>query len=545
MRFDLGNRTSISVSFRIKYLSQTCSTVIPSKLKAILTLAVPPKKHAKSLSNKNDDEDEVEENISSNSLVNFDSSPANSSLTSTSIPKKKQTKVLQYIGCLLNASEIPKFECLLLHATVLAGLAFQWIENLEVKALFQFISPLLKLPNRKSLSDCIITSAANKLQESIIKLASKNKIGVTIAFDGWCNIVKQEIMRIVFITSSGEVLIWRADDISKEKQWQEEVISRILALFAEAKELNIKVNCLVTDSTGAYAAARRYLRNEMRDKMFIPCFAYQANCCISELFKESLSFKNTNKNAIRIVTFFYHSVYFTAKLHNEQLTWFGSEPNKLLFEFELYKQQKYPFIEKTFKQFNSDIIFWWSYNSRIVPELSHIACYLFGICVTTASVERLFSTIGFLHSPLCNKLKNEKVIAMSQLHAEILRTRKPKESKFNYNQSNLPSSSDFLSALFNQSQTFESNNEETDSGINLEEDNSINSKTDWDFVVNEWEELLSDEQLDEESDKESDDEIDNELDFYDSEIHLAENQSAKWKLENLFLSNLPPLVSKL
>ncbi|CAG8745070.1 9651_t:CDS:1, partial [Ambispora leptoticha] len=58
-------------------------------------------------------------------------------------------------------------------------------------------------------------------------------------------------------------------------------------------------------------------------------------------------------------------------------------------------------------------------------------------------------------------------------------------------------------------------------------------------------ELLSDEQLDEESDKESDDEIDNELDFYDSEIHLAENQSAKWKLEDLFLSNLPPLVSEL
>ncbi|CAG8792392.1 4386_t:CDS:2, partial [Cetraspora pellucida] len=496
--------------------------------------------------------------------------------------------VLQYIGHPLNTSEIPKFECLLLHTTVSAGLAFQWIENPEVKALFQFISPLLKLPDRKSLSDRILTSMANELQESIMELASKDKIGVTIAFDGWCNIVKQEIMGIVFITSSGEVLIWIADNISRERQRQEEVISRICALFAEAEELNIKANCLVTNSASTYAAARCYLRNEMRDKVFIPCFAHQANCCIGELFKESLSFKNTNKNAIRIVTFFHHSVYFTAKLRDEQLifknldisqfrtkmitrlerrwstweqpilllsfllyyfkAWFGSEPNKLLFEFELYKQQKYPFIEKTFKQFNGDIIFWWSYNSRIAPELSCIACHLFGICVTTASVERLFSTMGFLHSPLHNKLKNYKVfpcgtlIAISQLRAEILRTR---ESKFNYNQSNLPSSSDFLSASSNQSQTFESNNEETDRGINLKEDNSINSETDWDFVINEWEELLSDEQLNEESDKESDNEIDNELDFYDSEIHLAENQSAKWKLEDLFLSNLPPLVFEL
>ncbi|CAG8774552.1 13426_t:CDS:2 [Cetraspora pellucida] len=159
------------------------------------------------------------------------------------------------------------------------------IENPEVKALFQFISPLLKLPNRKSLSDRILISAANELQESIIELASKDKIGVTIAFN--------------------------TDNISRERQQQKEVISRIHALFAEAEKLNIKANCLVTDSADAYAATRCYLRNEMRDK---------ANCCISELFKESLLFKNTSKNAIQIVTFFHHSVYFTAKLHDKQLS---------------------------------------------------------------------------------------------------------------------------------------------------------------------------------------------------------------------------------
>ncbi|CAG8768948.1 19581_t:CDS:2, partial [Racocetra fulgida] len=206
----------------IREYSFFAAKYLPEQIEAILTLAVLPKKHA--------------------------NSPANSSSTSTSIPKKKQTKVLQYIGRPLNASEIPKFEHLLLRATVSAGLAFQWIENPEVKALFQFISPLLKLPDRKSLSNRILTSAVNELQELIMELASKDKIGVTITFDGWCNIVKQEIMGIVFITSSEEVLIWRADDISRERQRQEEVISRIRALFAEAEELNIKANCLVTDS---------------------------------------------------------------------------------------------------------------------------------------------------------------------------------------------------------------------------------------------------------------------------------------------------------
>ncbi|CAG8839262.1 6646_t:CDS:2, partial [Racocetra persica] len=52
-----------------------------------------------------------------------------------------------------------------------------------------------------------------------------------------------------------------------------------------------------------------------------------------------------------------------------------------------------------------DIILWWSHNSGTAPELSRIACQLYGMCITTASVERLFSTMGFLHSLLRNKLK--------------------------------------------------------------------------------------------------------------------------------------------
>ncbi|CAG8488924.1 3206_t:CDS:2 [Cetraspora pellucida] len=402
----------------IRECSFFATKYLPEQIEAILTLAVPPKKHA--------------------------NSPANSSSTSTSIPKKKQTK----------------------------------IENLEVKALFQFISPLLKLPDRKSLSNRILTSVVNELQESIMELASKDKIGVTIAFDGWCNIVKQEIMGIVFITSLGKVLIWRADNISRERQRQEEVISRIHALFAEAKELNIKANCLVTDSAGAYAAARHYLRNEI----------YISNILI--ILKGIRMGKTLDAK------------------------------DDLVFDNDL----QLPDDIKTI--INRDT-FW--------DSLMTLRDLLYPFCIALNLMQRNKACL----------YHNEKVIAMSQLRAEILRTRKPKESKFNYNQSNLSSSSDFLSASSNQSQTFESNNEETDSGINLEEDNSINSETDWDFVVNEWEELLSDEQLDEKSDKESDDEIDNELDFYDSEIHLAENQSAKWKLEDLFLSNLPPLVSEL
>ncbi|CAG8836528.1 28146_t:CDS:1, partial [Racocetra persica] len=105
--------------------------------------------------------------------------------------------------------------------------------NPEVKELFQFISPYIKLPNQKSLSNCILMNTTNKVQTTIKDLACNDKIGITIAFDGWCNIVNQELIGIIFITSSRETLIWKAEDISIERQRKEEVISRICNLFEE------------------------------------------------------------------------------------------------------------------------------------------------------------------------------------------------------------------------------------------------------------------------------------------------------------------------
>ncbi|CAG8821603.1 27258_t:CDS:1, partial [Racocetra persica] len=192
---------------------------------------------------------------------------------------KRQTVLSQYIGHPLNTSEVSKFERLVLRAIISASIAFWWIENPEVKELFHFISPYLKLPNRRSLSNRILMNTTNKVQTTIKELVCKDKIGITIAFDGWRNVVNEELMGVVFITSSGETLIWSAENISIERQRKEEVISRIHDLFEKTKKLNIRANCLVTNSARSYAAAHRCLRREMRDKVFIPCFAHQANCC--------------------------------------------------------------------------------------------------------------------------------------------------------------------------------------------------------------------------------------------------------------------------
>ncbi len=58
-----------------------------------------------------------------------------------------------------------------------------------------------------------------------------------------------------------------------------------------------------------------------------------------------------------------------------------------------------------FDQFNGDILKYWQFIARSIHnELANIALRLFGICINSASLERLFSTMGFFHSKRRNKL---------------------------------------------------------------------------------------------------------------------------------------------
>lgn len=58
------------------------------------------------------------------------------------------------------------------------------------------------------------------------------------------------------ITSSGEVLIWKAKDISVERARTEEVKAKITELIDDVAKKNIVISAVVTDSHSSYAAAR-------------------------------------------------------------------------------------------------------------------------------------------------------------------------------------------------------------------------------------------------------------------------------------------------
>ena len=84
--------------------------------------------------------------------------------------------------------------------------------------------------------------------------------------------------------------------------------------------------------------------------------------------------------------------------------WFGRMPTTLLGELQNYRKQDFPFNNISLKQFRNGILGFWDFVSAYAPDLSAFSTKIYAICINTASVERLFSTMGFYHTNKRNRL---------------------------------------------------------------------------------------------------------------------------------------------
>src|SRR5438045_8160110 len=76
------------------------------------------------------------------------------------------------------------------------------------------------------------------------------------AFDGWINVKNEQLLGVVIMTSEGRPYVWKAVDISSERETHVEVMEKTEAMISELKDKEINVCAVVTNSAGAYAAAR-------------------------------------------------------------------------------------------------------------------------------------------------------------------------------------------------------------------------------------------------------------------------------------------------
>jgi len=122
-----------------------------------------------------------------------------------------------------------------------------------------------------------------------------------------------------------------------------------------------------------------------------------------------------------ILSIVLHPLYKLEKFRatNNNLTWthigqwlkyyyqafFGIRSSRIVAEMINYKKSEDPYDLETFLQFNGNLVDYWDSTAGIGPELAKVAIHIHGVCVNSASVERLWSSMGFFHTNRRNKLK--------------------------------------------------------------------------------------------------------------------------------------------
>ncbi|PKY32840.1 hypothetical protein RhiirB3_493158 [Rhizophagus irregularis] len=482
------------------------------------------------------------------------------------------------------------------------------------------------------------------------------------------NVKNEQLLGTVLISSEGRPYVWKAVDISAERENFTAVINKTEAMLTEFKKKGITVCAIVTDSASVYAAARRRMRILKRSIIFLPCFAHQINLCVGKIFKESTEFKTTIDRAIRLATYFKNSnhKFFIAHLKEQQYetykkyiaiavpgetrwnsvyymcisllktqqalqilainyklpivethrqggaltlpreifeiidsstfwdqlilineilepyckilnvlqcdkarlfqfnnsipnvnysefgkwlmyyyhVWSGKEPKCILREFDDFRLAKYPFDLESYKQFDNDIFRYWCYVSVSTNELGLVACRIFGICVNAASVERLWSCMGFLQTKRRNRLMSSKALQMSKLRADITYSHRlhnnptsieptldiddTNKTDVNQNPSSLENSKDNdpVGILEDSSEPIGEDSDEETTELPLEND--------FGEYLQGWAEMLEEEEnvgFDEESSEENDISL-------DDVTHPANDTNAKWPLAILFNNDI-------
>ncbi|RIB13140.1 hypothetical protein C2G38_2198654 [Gigaspora rosea] len=201
------------------------------------------------------------------------------------------------------------------------------------------LNPKITFLSHKQLSGKILNEAVTEFIFKIEKIAQN---GI------------QWLLESVLITLSGEPLIWKAQDVSAKRSCTNNIILKVEELFNKLEFKNINAIALVTDSTAAYAAARKQLQ-------------------------KSPTFKNVIDDATTVTSYFENILIAKYKPCNDSSDDESSDFQSTSELLLLYKicdiinndncKKKSPFNITTSKQFGSDVIGYWDYYISCAKEL--------------------------------------------------------------------------------------------------------------------------------------------------------------------------------
>ncbi len=112
----------------------------------------------------------------------------------------------------------------------------------------------MKLPDHHLLGGKILKKAVDDADKIMEITLIEDPIGITLTFDGWINVKNEQLLGAVLITLEGRPYVWKAVDISSERENHVKVIKKTESMLIELKTKEITICAVVTDSAGSDAS---------------------------------------------------------------------------------------------------------------------------------------------------------------------------------------------------------------------------------------------------------------------------------------------------
>src|SRR6185369_3792179 len=82
----------------------------------------------------------------------------------------------------------------------------------------------------------------------------------------------------------------------------------------------------------------------------------------------------------------------------------GKPATSILAELIDYRRGNDPYDYDSFLQFKGNVLNFWESTIGVGPELANVAICIHAVCVNSASVEQLWSSMGYFHTNRRNRL---------------------------------------------------------------------------------------------------------------------------------------------